>query len=428
MAAAPKQTDEAGSPCAGGVAPAEFPQAIAIRPAAAWLWIVSFLASIALPGVLGLCGIASEFRIDLEKRNPTPWPQLSVSSLLGRQAEATARKLEASINDRFGLRGMLLRWQIGLEQQVLPLRVEALYAARNSKRYTAIQGHAGFTFLANQGSLESVRRNDPFTEEELADWARLLQTRHDYLAARGIRYVVLIGPNKGTIYPEHVPEYVGRLDAESRFDQFAAYLAAHTTIEFIDVRPALFAAKADRLLYYPRDTHWNMAAGLIACRELATQLGVQHPILSFDQYAEQTIGNSPCYDEGEILGLPNTTPTVELIPRYPRAAAAVTPINTWIKQSEATTNPHGVLPRTLVFHDSFFQFVRPYLSELCTYVEYGWTYDFRPDVIDAVQPQLVIEQFVERRLTADMPKPMKTRPSTPRSPLAAQPGDARLRR
>src|SRR5262249_21747021 len=146
----------------------------------------------------------------------------------------------------------------------------------------------------------------PYTPEQLACWGRMFQARHDWLAQRGIPYVVLIAPDKQTVYPEHLPHSLKRrTESNSHLDQLLAYLRAHTTVQVLDVRAAMHEAKARERLYDYTDSHWNGRGAYVAYDGLIEALSPQFPGMrpvprsDFDN----AVGVAPGGDCARLLGL-----------------------------------------------------------------------------------------------------------------------------
>src|SRR5471032_1208221 len=94
--------------------------------------------------------------------------------------------------------------------------------------------------------IDDVMGNRPFRDSELEAWRDLLQGRHDWLAQRGIRYLFVIPPDKHTIYPEHLPDWlVTAARPPQRLDQFIQYMKAHSDVPVLDLRQTLLDAKKD---------------------------------------------------------------------------------------------------------------------------------------------------------------------------------------
>lgn len=101
-----------------------------------------------------------------------------------------------------------------------------------------------------------------------------------YLIDKGVKvFQVMIGPNKGSIYPEHMPSWA----KPALFNPTDALLAETGDEHYIDLRPPLLAAKeAHReALYYKTDTHWNDFGAGVAFRAFAQKIGKSAPELKW---------------------------------------------------------------------------------------------------------------------------------------------------
>jgi alginate O-acetyltransferase complex protein AlgJ len=99
-----------------------------------------------------------------------------------------------------------------------------------------------------------------------------------YLSIRGVKlFRVMVGPNKGTIYPEHLPAWA-KPPSSNVTD---ALFAGTGNARYIDLRKPLLAAKAAQpeALYYKVDTHWNSLGAGIAFRAFARQVAESAPEL-----------------------------------------------------------------------------------------------------------------------------------------------------
>ena len=130
-----------------------------------------------------------------------------------------------------------------------------------------------------------VRGRDPFSQDELQRWRRLLLDRTRHFRSIGAKYVFVIAPNKESIYPEHLPSWIGPKLGPSRLDQLLAYLKSTPEVIVIDLRPSLIADKNEASLYYRTDTHWNARGAYAAYREIARVLEPQFPRLAVRSWA-----------------------------------------------------------------------------------------------------------------------------------------------
>lgn len=97
-----------------------------------------------------------------------------------------------------------------------------------------------------------------------------------YLSRKGVKlFRIMIGPNKGTIYPEHLPLWAKPASPNAT----DALLAGTGVQHYVDLRPSLLAAKATQpeALYYKTDTHWNFLGAGIAFRAFAQRISKDAP-------------------------------------------------------------------------------------------------------------------------------------------------------
>jgi hypothetical protein len=142
------------------------------------------------------------------------------------------RELDAYLADRFGLRPQLVTaanrlsfaFRLPAGKSVVAGRDDWLY----SNFYGEIDQYTGLTLLSRP---------------QIEGWIRALKREREWLAARGIKFVFVIVPDKSEIYPEHLPEGLPRGQITPA-DQIIAALKQERGIDFVDLAPVLKAAKA----------------------------------------------------------------------------------------------------------------------------------------------------------------------------------------
>src|SRR5215467_1988134 len=212
--------------------------------------VLVFLVAICLP--------AADVLLDLdptrlaEKRRLAPPP---VSRLSQPIEVSYTGAFEFWWNDGFGFRRSLV---VAYSRTLLALGV--------SSTPSVIIGKSGWLFFAGDEALASYRAVRPFTEAEVVRWQRRMEQRQAWLAERGIRFLVVIAPNKETIYPEFMPARLNRVRETTRLDQLMAQMRPRSSVAIIDPRGALRSAKADGALYFRTDTHWNGAGAWLLHR------------------------------------------------------------------------------------------------------------------------------------------------------------------
>lgn len=240
-------------------------------------------------------------------------------------------------------------------------------------------------------------------------WQHTLRERDAWLRARGAQYLFLQVPNKVTIYPEYMPTSIHRKGAATRLDVLAPFLAASGVDCYVDLRPALRAARRDERVYYEAGTHWNHIGAFAAYTALAQRLHAMMPDLTpipRERFRSALApGESICHMlciRDEDLGIP-------LSPRLELAGAQATRIP--IEPPADYPSPHPSLFSTespegigtlLVIHDSFLvDFMRRVLPEhfaRTIWVRNNGNFDHArlAALVDAYRPTVVIEERVER--------------------------------
>ena len=125
-----------------------------------------------------------------------------------------------------------------------------------------------------------VRGRDPFSQDELDRWRQFLVERTRRFRSLGARYVLVIAPNKESIYPEYLPPWIGPRVGPTRLDQLMSSLKSATDLTVIDLRGAVLADKSASILYYKTDTHWNTRGAYVAYREIMRVLAREFPALA----------------------------------------------------------------------------------------------------------------------------------------------------
>jgi hypothetical protein len=357
--------------------------------------IVVFVAATAIPGLgttLGLGRGSSVTENRALARLPTiQWMGASIRDV----PDQWVRYFE----DNFAFRQLLVRWQAAFRLNVLGV----------SPSEAVIKGRDGWLFYAQDGALQDYVEERLFTPRELEIWRQTLQDTNDRLGERGVVYLFVVSPDKHLVYPEFMPRAI-RGAATSRIDQLIEYLATYSTVTVLDLRPALLDAKSHERLYHRTDTHWNDRGAFVAYQQIMTALGKSLPGLSPVSRAlfEPRHVESAGLDLAGMMGLTQVLREEDLLltPKQPFVAHVVEPNHPSLRFMDArvvTEVPDGHRPRAVIFRDSFGSALIPFLSEHFSRAVYLWQYNVEPDVITGERPDVVIQEWVGRRLTAELP-------------------------
>jgi hypothetical protein len=276
-------------------------------------------------------------------------------------------------------------------------------------------GKEGWLFLARESEwvneVDYYRRVKPFTPAELEQWRRVLTQRRDWLRARGIHYLFITIPNKSTIYPEFMPDYLRPVNQPPRLDQLIAYMKQKEDFPILDLRPTFFAAKKERRLYRKTDTHWNDNGIYFAYRAIVKYFSrffqdlEAMPLSRFKIVERESHGGDLAimlalqrkqFREIKILYLHRQPSRVSF-------AGSERISNNFIKYIQKCSVCK--LPPVLMVHDSFGEGLKPYISEHFSRVIYihDWDLNFYPGIIKKEGVKIVIDEMAERFLLEPPP-------------------------
>jgi len=357
--------------------------------------VMLFCAAIFLPLFSGLL-LEDSQRSPGEKRVLATLPEIPGDlSAMAIFPEAFTRYY----SDHFGFRGQFVHWYKKWK-----------YFLGDSPSEDVIRGQDGWLFL---GSVKEgyTKYNDPvddfrgvnkYSAEQLEEIAAYFRALSAWLEARGIRYVLLIGPNKHTIYPEKLPSFVRRLDVESATDQLVRTLRKETDILIVDPRNALMGAKNRQQLYYKTDTHWNAYAADIVQKMLFNVIKqmfsnqIEDVLYRVETFPRIKVGG----DLAELIANAGLTEK-GLAPVFMEAClpTVIYPKNTPRPVIVSTCNKQQL--KALIFRDSFCNALQPFIVRSfrsCTFIWEKLTCAALQKYIDAEQPDIVIEEWAERTL------------------------------
>ena len=371
------------------------------KPWADWLLVFFFAALLWLPTVDFFTGIDITQRSD-ENRLPAPAPRLTRLDFSGLQKFMADSEL--CFNDHFGFRKRLLRWFAQWKSR--------LYRDPDPGMKRVITGQNGWLFFAEQKMIEHYLGSAKFTPEQLRAWQILLEKRRDWLAARGIQYLFIVPPDKHNIYPEELPAWLQAatpINRETKLDQFEKYMREHSTVQILDLRGPLIAAKATASTYLQKDTHWNVFGAFVACQEVIKTLSKKFPDLPPLRLEDFTWTNAPVTG-GDLARMLNSEPAetnnFEFTPKpnfvVPLMRSVTNFTLMWDSHnvkaiSAISENPAPLKETAVVFHDSFGNKWRPFFSGSFKRVVYVWEdREFNPRIIEENRPQIVISEILER--------------------------------
>jgi hypothetical protein len=374
--------------------PGSLPRHARLRSIRALSLSVLFLVMIWLPL------LDSAYRLDpstapVENRRLTPFPTL-VGGVGGLKDYLAG--LEAYFSDYFGFRNFLIRARGYLHWRWL-----------GQGEGHVLVGRENWLFYGAKQSLDSHMGLHSLSAKQLRNWQLLLEERRAWLARRGMKYLFVVVPDKESIYPEYLPGWASRSHAPSDLDQLLAHLRAHSSIEILDLRPALRSAKTNGWLYLATDTHWNGLGAFAAYQEIMRRLGGQLPGLEPMQLDAFEVRRLP-YRGGDLARMLAQEQSIAepqcliLAPRPPLEALEAKPNplilpKPWSPGEEPifVDNP-AQKHKAVIFRDSFASLLTPFFGYHFKRTVLIWQRAWDTNVIQREQPDVVIDEILERFL------------------------------
>ena len=407
---------------------------MSIRRLTDCLLAVIFVVAISVPLVGQLSGISKPSTELTENRRAAPLPKLAVRwhgpLCVPRKGSLVdfPSKFEAYYNDHLGFRRQLVQGYNLAKLKGLTSASLGGPGVGQRAGCPVIVGREGWLYFSGERSVESYRGTAPFTEREMAEWARVLGERRAWLRQRGIEYLVVIAPDKPTIYPEFLPRAMNRVSETSRLDQLLAYLKRHDGVELVDLRSELTAAKATYPTYYRTDTHWNCYGAFLGYQKIGERLAERFRCATPKSLGDFTVDvhEGPGLDIVTMLDAPCDLQDtyVDLQPRQPfEATITQVAAEAGARECRVSENPAAPPGRCVVIHDSFFLNAIPYFAEHWRHAAYVWTFDFPAEMIERERPQVVVQEIVERKLFLRPQNPSQLSTPLPPAQLAREPHD-----
>jgi hypothetical protein len=334
-----------------------------------------------------------------ERRQPAAFPELSFRP---GALWAFAGGFDAWWKDTFGLRDKLLFGHSFLKLMVFGVSPSPIVTF----------GRDHWLFYSGNDAIEVDLGLAPFRDEDLNAWVRMLGARRDWLAARGIQYLVAWVPSKSIVYPEKLP--VGHaISGENRVDQLIRALGPSWKDDLLDLRPSQFAEKQhDRpelgdWTWYPLGTHWTERGACAGYFALMENLRKRFP--SFVPRSPAAFATEPNAEEGDSWArrlylerwLPQPMFTHHL-QRTKRAHSLGTIAH--VEHSERFENGDAQAPRMLMFHDSMAPPLKEWIAEPFSTSTFYWQFDFDLDKVLEAKPDIVIALFSDRSLSYVQPR------------------------
>ncbi|NSW51164.1 MAG: hypothetical protein HPY85_01500 [Anaerolineae bacterium] len=301
----------------------------------------------------------------------------------------------------------------GLRDFFIRTKHEFQYRVLREKRYPIVLGGKdGWLYYTGERNMDDYQNAFPISDDELMQIYSNLESINRRLSIHDKLFLVVIAPNRETIYPDYLPSGTAQVGDNDRLDALMAYMEKMGgKTKILDLRDELLAARQDNpLLYFKTDTHWNQLGAFVAYQEICKAIQSSEGFEDFTcrRAEDYTIEYIP-YSGDMVKLMPTHQVITELIPNFlpnfnsPVIQDPPPPYGRDRIEWVYTRIPEGQSPNpyTLVsFRDSFSMDLVPFLREDFEEATFEWNFHYNQDLINEKDPDIVIIEVVERYLHA----------------------------
>ena len=229
-------------------------------------------------------------------------------------------------------------------------------------------------------SISDYKGTNHYTKEKMKSIMKKLEREKAVLKSKGAQMILLMLPNKESVYAEYMPDNVKRKSEKTRMDIFADYLQKYSKLKVVYPKQELVAAKAAYQTYYKTDTHWNQIGVFIGVQALKEKIDG-----SFDSLAKVEFEIEKKNYAGDLAKLCKMTDTYQDDIKY---ALKPSSVKKGIKSGK----------KLLIIGDSFSdlmpEIAKKYFAEVRTIGV--WSFSLRD--VEKYKPDIVVWECVERYL------------------------------
>lgn len=292
---------------------------------------------------------------------------------------------------------------------------------RTSAKSDTIVGKDDWLFYYQDFIGDSYRHTDLLSEETLQQFTYDASVVTDYVIAQGATPLLVMLPDKKTIYPDKYPDGLVAQNGPSRTDALYAYMQQNTRLNAMWICGALMEARNLGVVYSPRidNAHWNNLGAFIGYQEICAALQGYSPNLRYRTLAEcavETYDTDRLFNGAVLIaeedysittGAEDTwTSDLSYMDRFPYLTYADDPAD-WKLRS---VNEDSSLPSILFVGDSYIRLLQPYLSQ--SFSEFTFLHlvdmQYLPELMEDLQPDIVVIEWVERQWGLVYPKMWET--------------------
>lgn len=231
------------------------------------------------------------------------------------------------------------------------------------------------------------------TERALKNVVHNLALMQKYVESRGSEFLLVIAPNKNSIYDENMPYYYRKRTGKNNYERLMPLLDS-AGIHYTDLFTAF--AESDEVLYLERDSHWTNKGAVLVYNQIMENTDLDYETYEHIPYE---VKKDHMGDLTEMLYPENSEPDENEYYQkkwlHSYNNEVTDNMDDWIETSSPKSDAC-----LLMYRDSFGESVLPFLAEEFGNAYFSRLVPYNLLNVDGYQPDYTVIERTERRLSS----------------------------
>lgn len=268
----------------------------------------------------------------------------------------------------------------------------------------AVVGKEGWLFYTGEMSLRNYQKTDPLNMSNIKKLVGILNQISATVESYGGTLVVVIPPDKSTVYPQYMPDEIPVIGTTVSLDRLIERANLYGNFILLDLRPILIHASKNSQVYYKTDSHWNCLGAYYAYKEIVSSFEENISLHSYTLSDFDINSSKSGYlDIAAMIGADVKEKILLFEPKFnvsiSKSRDSVQDYD--IESLHITQNSNQGLPDLVVFHDSFYnaclgEFIETTFGRTVAISYSDVKLTEMLNIIEKEKSDVVIVEFVER--------------------------------
>lgn len=248
------------------------------------------------------------------------------------------------------------------------------------------------------GDYEGTNR---YSEEKMDNILKAVLSTQNEIEARGIKFAILVAPNKENIYSEYMPDNYIHEEISST-DILVEYLKKNG-VNISSPKQEMLDIHLDKQLYYQYDTHWNQLGAYIGVKSVLSLWDINLISLSERTISSKKLkGNYHLCGEDDLAKMAGLRSIFDDELEYEIDGTILMDWSDFKKAQKNeevrhyTNDKSQIKATVLLVGDSFRASMLPALREIYSDVYVVYRSWYKSELLDEIKPDYLIAEYVER--------------------------------